>query len=142
MSIGARLATITGSDGGIRFDTGKRSWHVFKEDPIFGVGLGNWKIRTFKEENSNLQDFTVFYKAHSDFIEITTVTGIFGGLFFLSIFLLTEWFLLNTLVRNVSFEEIALLFLPALGLYCHSFDAFFNFPQDRPEIQALFDLYI
>ena len=39
-------------------------------------------------------------------------------------------------------ENISLLFIPAFGLFCYSFDAFFNFPQDRPEIQALFALFI
>jgi tetratricopeptide (TPR) repeat protein len=34
------------------------------------------------------------------------------------------------------------LFVPAFGIFCYSFDAFFNFPTDRPEIQAIFALFI
>ena len=32
--------------------------------------------------------------------------------------------------------------MPLFGLFAYSFDAFFNFPQDRPEIQALFGIYV
>jgi len=144
VSVGARLATISTkeSSGAARLEGWTRSWHVFKEDPIFGVGLGNWKIVTLKEENLTSQNFTYLFKAHNDFIEITTETGIFGGLLFLSIFLLIGWAFFKTLLRNSNTEWLTLLFLPAFGLFCYSFDAFFNFPQDRPEIQAMFALYV
>ncbi|MEI6049657.1 MAG: O-antigen ligase family protein [Bacteroidota bacterium] len=142
VKVGARIATITDPGGGGRVDGWKRSWNVFKEEPLLGVGLGNWKIATLKEENLTSQDFTYHYKAHNDFIEITTETGIFGGLLFITIFLLVGWAFLRTLFRNSSSEWLIILFLPAFGLLCYSFDAFFNFPQDRPEIQALFVLYV
>lgn len=142
LSVGVRLATITDPGGGGRLEGWKRSWHVFKEDPILGVGLGNWKIATLKEENLTTQESTHYYKAHNDFIEIATETGIFGGLLFLTMFLLTGWIFLRKLLGNASPEWLILFFLPAFGLLCYSVDAFFNFPQDRPEIQALFALYI
>ena len=144
MSVVPRLATITNTESSValRLEGWKRSWHVFKEDPILGVGLGNWKIATLREENQTNQDFLYHYKAHNDFIETTTETGIFGGLFFIAMFLLTGWALLRALLKNSSPEWLKALFLPAIGLLCYSFDAFFNFPQDRPEIQALFALYL
>jgi O-antigen ligase/tetratricopeptide (TPR) repeat protein len=144
VNVGDRLTTINTSDASAaaRLDAWKRSWHVFREEPILGVGLGNWKIATLKEENLTKDDFIYSYKAHNDFIEITTETGIFGGLFFISLFLLTGWAFIRAVVKKITPEWIALLFLPVVGLFCYSIDAFFNFPQDRPEIQAFFAIYL
>ena len=142
VSVAARMSTITDPGGANRVEGWKRSWNVFKEDPILGIGLGNWKIATLKEENQTSVDFTYQYKAHNDFIETTTETGIFGGLLFLSIFVLSGWILLISLLNDATSEKLKFFFLPAMGLFCYSFDANFNFPQDRPEMQALFGLYV
>jgi len=56
--------------------------------------------------------------------------------------LLAGWAFIRALLKNSSPERLALLFLPAFGLLCYGVDAFFNFPQDRPEMQALFALYV
>ena len=141
VSVAARMSTITDPGGAGRVEGWKRSWNVFKEDPILGIGLGNWKIATLKEENQTSIDFTYQYKAHNDFIETTTEIGIFGGLLFISIFVLSGWILLMTLHKDPTSEKLKFFFLPAIGLFCYSFDANFNFPQDRPEMQALFGLY-
>ena len=142
VSVAARMSTITDPGGAFRLEGWKRSWNVFKEDPILGIGLGNWKIATLKEENQTSVDFTYQYKAHNDFIETTAETGIFGGFLFLSIFVLSGWILLVTLLNDATSEKLKFFFLPAMGLFCYSFDANFNFPQDRPEMQALFGLYV
>ena len=143
LSIEARLSTITDPGGGGRLDGWKRSWHVFKENPLLGVGLGNWKIATLKEENLTLEDGSaVNYKAHNDFIETATETGIFGGALFILLFLLIGWIFIRILIRKDYSDWLQWLFLPSLGLFCYSFDAFFNFPQDRPEMGALFALYL
>jgi tetratricopeptide (TPR) repeat protein len=143
-SLVSRLATISSEmSANARLEGWIRSWHVFKEKPLLGVGLGNWKITTIKEENLSSPDYrTVLLKAHNDFIEITTETGIFGGLFFIAMFILSGWAFIRVMFKKPSPEWIMLLFLPAFGLLCYSFDAFFNFPQDRAEIQSLFALYI
>ncbi len=143
-SVESRLATISSNEvsANSRLTAWKRSWHVFKQDPILGVGLGNWKLTTLKEENQTGQDFIYQYKAHNDFIEIPTETGIFGGVFFIAIFLITAWVFIKAVLKKAAPEWLSLIFLPVFGLLCYSFDAFFNFPQDRPEIQALFALYI
>ena len=39
-------------------------------------------------------------------------------------------------------ETIKYLFLPTFGILAYSMDAAFNFPNDRPEIQALFTMYV
>jgi len=137
-----RMQTITGEDGGGgRLASWNRSLNLIKENPILGVGVGNWKIDILKQENLRSSSHLVIYKNHNDFIEITAETGIFGGLLFMGIFILVFLNLFRVMKKKASDEQLKFAFIPALGLFCYSIDAFFNFPQDRPEIQALFALY-
>ncbi len=82
------------------------------------------------------------YKNHNDFLEITAESGIFAGLAFIGIFVFTFWYFFVAVFRRKNEEEEHYFFLPTLGLMAYSFDAFFNFPQDRPEIQSWFALYV
>ena len=138
-----RLSTISSSDesAGKRLDAWKRSFHVIKQNPLLGCGVGNWKVVTLKEENETNPNYIYQYKAHNDFIETTAEVGIFGGLFFAAIFLAILFSFLKALLKKEGEDRISFLFLAAFGLMAYFFDAFFNFPQDRPEIQALFALF-
>lgn len=138
-----RLATISASDesAGKRLDAWKRSFHVIKQEPVLGCGIGNWKVVTLKEENETNPNYIYQYKAHNDFIETSAEVGIFGGLLFAAIFVIILFYFLRALLKKESEERLSYLFLAAFGLMAYFFDAFFNFPQDRPEIQALFALF-
>lgn len=142
-SIAGRLSTIGGGDTSTsqRFTAWKRSLQLLRENPLLGVGLGNWKVVVLKIENQISKDYIYQYKAHNDFLEIPAETGIFGGLLFLSIFLLLFGKFLVLHLKGKAPASARYLFLPALGLFAYSFDALFNFPHDRPEIQSLFALY-
>ncbi|MEI7898027.1 MAG: O-antigen ligase family protein, partial [bacterium] len=140
-----RLSTISSREIStlLRIDSWKRSAILFKQDPLLGVGIGNWKIRVLKYENPTSSDFTFMFKNHNDFIEITTETGVFGGLLFISLFFFLFRNFLNAFFKPDRTEDSgAYLFVPAFGILCYSFDAFFNFPADRPEIQSIFAIFI
>lgn len=141
--IGDRLSTISSSDesAGKRLAAWKRSFDVIKQEPLLGCGVGNWKVVTLKDENKTNPNYIYQYKAHNDFIETTAEAGIFGGLFFAGIFVVILFYFLKALLKKDDDDKISYLFLPAFGLMAYFFDAFFNFPQDRPEIQALFALF-
>jgi len=138
-----RLATISGKEesSNKRLTAWERSFHVIKKEPLLGCGLGNWKVVTLKEENETNPNYIYQYKAHNDFIETTTEVGIFGGLFFAAIFFVIVFQFFKSVYLRKDSEYLKYLFLPAFGLMAYFFDAFFNFPQDRPEIQALFALF-
>ena len=135
-----RISTIASGESG-RLDNWKRSAILFKQNPLLGVGTGNWKIQILKYENQTSSDFVFMFKNHNDFIEIATETGVFGGLLFFSLFV---FLILNflKLFFNPGASDISYLFLPAFGVLCYSVDAFFNFPADRPEMQSLFALFV
>lgn len=143
VGITERLSTISTKEesSNKRLSAWERSFHIIKQEPLLGCGLGNWKVATLKEENETNPNYIYQYKAHNDFIETTTEVGIFGGLFFAAIFVVILFRFFMSVKNQVDNEYLKYLFLPAFGLIAYFFDAFFNFPQDRPEIQALFALF-
>ncbi|WP_172918108.1 O-antigen ligase family protein [Capnocytophaga canis] len=145
-SFTARLATIADQENTSN-NLRKTAWtttltEMIPNDPLLGVGIGNWKVRYLEYENSYSPHYIYMYKAHNDFLELTSEAGIFAGLAFLSIFLLIAYYFLRATYKNKNPELEKWLFLPLFGLFAYSFDAFFNFPQDRPEIQSLFAIYV
>ncbi|PVX50797.1 O-antigen ligase [Balneicella halophila] len=115
---------------------------MIPKDPFLGVGVGNWKLRYLEYENSWSPTYTYMYKNHNDFLEITAESGIFAGIAFVCIFIFIFWYFAVALIKRPESEEEKYFFLPAFGIVAYFFDAFFNFPQDRPEIQSWFALYV
>lgn len=144
-NFGNRLNTIgdmTVESNNFRLTAWGESLSLIKQEPFLGVGLGNWKLRVLEYENQYKGGYKYMNKVHNDFLEITTESGIVAGLTFIAIFLFVFWYFISSLFLKKDDERIYWFFLPALGLFAYSFDAFFNFPQNRPEIQSLFSIYI
>lgn len=145
VTVKERISTIYAgeSSAAARLASWERSAILFKQNPLLGVGIGNWKIEVLKYENPTKPDFSFMLRNHNDFIEITTETGIFGGLLFIALFVILMFNFVKTLFKQgTATDLLSYRFLPAFGILCYSFDAFFNFPADRPEIQTLFAIFI
>ena len=56
---------------------------MIAENPIFGVGLGNFQVRS-----------SLFAESHSDYIEVAATTGIIGFIIYFSIYVVL-WVRLN-----------------------------------------------
>jgi putative inorganic carbon (hco3(-)) transporter len=134
------ITSDTASSG--RVVTWKRTAILVKENPILGVGLGNWKVTELKYENPLKRDHTYMVQNHNDFIEMAAETGVAGGLAYLAIFVIPFFLLGRSMVRKKENPDLPYLFLSVAGLLCYGVDAFFNFPANRPEIQALFAIYL
>ena len=52
---------------------------MIPNDPLLGVGIGNWKVRFLQYENSYSPHYIYMYKNHNDFLELTAEAGIFAG---------------------------------------------------------------
>lgn len=143
-SFKARMETVSVAvkQGNLRLNAWKQSLGIIKKDPILGVGVGNWKLRILEYENKYSPTYTYMYKNHNDFLETTAESGIVAGLAFVAIFIFILWYFAVALVKKPDSEHEKYFFLPALGVTAYFFDAFFNFPQDRPEIQSWFALYV
>jgi len=142
--VGVQLATIQDdAKESLRIDAWFWSMDIIKDNPMLGIGAGNWKINILEYENQVNPDFIYMYKAHNDFIEIMTETGIVGGLLYILVLAFIFWNLFKAVLgRERETRRYPYLFLAGFGLLFYSFDGFFNFPADRPEIQMLFAVYL
>ena len=110
-------------------------------NPIFGVGLGNWKLKSIDYDAKDINGYVVPYHAHSDFIQLGAELGILGFILYLGIFLWAIYYV-YLLVRysdlGVNEKVFLFLLLTALGVY--SVDANLNFPIARPQVLVVWTL--
>ena len=102
----------------------------FRENPVFGVGIGNWEIVSMKYENPEMTSFIVPYHAHNDYMEVLAETGIFGFILYFGFLFYTLFLLIRNIFLKNSLDKEFLLFL-TICLIIHLIDSLFNFPFDR-----------
>ena len=105
---------------------------MIKENPLYGVGLGNWRIefaRFGTASTSARWGLVHFQRPHNDFLWILSETGIGGLLSFLLVILL--FFIYFFRIYNVCplyrFEALCL----AMVMISYLVDSFFSFPKER-----------
>ncbi len=110
-------------------------WTHLSSNPIFGVGLGNWKLKSIEYDRLDLNGYVVPYHAHSDFIQLGAELGLIGALLYLGVFFTCIVFsvkLFRSDKENLSQKIFVFMLLIALGIY--SVDASLNFPIARPQV--------
>ena len=100
------------------------------EKPLFGHGIGNWKIVGNKYVTQFIEQYIVPKYVHNDFVEVFAELGVFGGFLFVGFFIL----LFIKLFRNKnSFENWELEgSLIVFSLLAYLLDSNLNFPFQRP----------
>ena len=132
----SRTATISlnTEDGSVnqRLRYYKQGLNHFIDNPIIGVGIGNWKLTSIGYDKNNIDGYIIPYHAHNDLIQLLVELGFFGLLFYiLFIFHSVKNLFYNSLFDN----NINLLLLGSLLIYL--LDSMLNFPIARP-ISQLF----
>jgi O-antigen ligase/tetratricopeptide (TPR) repeat protein len=135
----SRAATISIStnDGSInqRLRYYKDVFTHLTSNPIFGTGLGNWKLKSIDYDSKDISGYVVPYHAHSDFIQLGAELGIIGFLLYLGVFLWAVYYVF-VFIRNSnsSIDEKTFVFLLLVALGVYSVDANLNFPIARPQV--------
>ena len=104
------------------------------ENPIFGVGIGNWKFESIRYDRSEIDGYVVPYHAHSDFIQLGAELGFIGFILYLLIFVSAIYFVYYILFRSKienNNKIFSLILIISLGVYL--IDANLNFPIARPQ---------
>lgn len=136
-----RISSITYNDEDDSVNQRLRYYsHAFKSisvNPIFGIGIGNWKLKSIDYDSKDIDGYTVPYHAHNDFLQIAAEIGIIGFIFYLLIFLIPIFNLIKKILkRNLSdFELIIFLMITS-----YLIDSSLNFPIARP-ISHLFIIF-
>ena len=139
-SFSKRVSTINKNDESTqqRLRFYRHSVDQIISNPIIGVGLGNWKIKSVDYDKNDVKDYIIPYHTHNDFLEIGTELGLIGLLLYLLIF----YFPLKDVLRNKSSRVIT---VNTLILFCgiiYFVDANLNFPHARPVMQIPFILIL
>ena len=110
--------------------------HITK-NPVMGVGIGNWKLKSIDYDKEDINGYVVPYHAHSDFIQLGAELGFVGFLLYLGVFLFAAYFAFVILFKSdleVDNKYFVFLLITAIGVYF--IDANLNFPIARPQVLA------
>lgn len=110
------------------------------QNPLFGAGIGNWKIESAPYWKTELSDFIVPYHAHNDFLELSTEIGIVGGVTYLLIFIFIFYYLIKRILKFLKFSNLYFLLFSSFLIYF--VDASLNFPLERTIIQIFFSFFL
>lgn len=124
----------------VRLDYYRAAIDFTLENPLLGIGLGNWRVESIPKET--LRNGIVSLHTHNDFLELFAETGVVGGLFYLLIFIALFWVTIKRLTKRQEDHTAALHILTFMLLLVYGIDALFNFPFYRPTMQLFFCLLI
>ena len=65
----------------------KSALSLFSEKPIFGHGIGTWKVKSLKFQNLDDNNLIIPYYVHNDFIQILVESGILGFILYVFFFI-------------------------------------------------------
>jgi O-antigen ligase len=108
---------------------------IIQNQPVLGIGLGNWLLDSIPFESKFMNDSIVSVHPHNDFIEIIAETGILNGLIYLGLFISLFYINLRKIVKTHKEETQLIALLAFIILVGYGIDAFFNFPLYRPTMQ-------
>ncbi len=103
-----------------------------KDNPIFGVGAGNWKISVLPYYNINHgAKYQNWRRPHNDFLWILSEKGIFALFFYLLVFLIIAIYYFKILFTEIDKEKLLFATLMISGIGSYLIIAFFTFPLER-----------
>lgn len=141
--VSSRIASINLEDTSTttRLRYYEKGIKYFFENPIFGSGIGNWKLTSIKIDSDQINSYIIPYVAHNDFIEVLTEIGFFGGFFYLLFVMVILYYLIKLFFNKKKFESKQNILLLTIPFIIYFFDANLNFPQYRPIMQMSFLVY-
>ncbi|WP_456315436.1 O-antigen ligase family protein [Pseudomonas shirazensis] len=103
-----------------------------KTSPLFGVGLGNYKVESIPYEKTQMDDSTISLHSHNDFLEITAEAGILNGLLYISIFAFVFFVNAKRILNAEDIETKTIAILVLMLTIVYVMDSLLNFPMFRP----------
>ena len=99
------------------------------DNPLLGIGIGNWKIKSIDLSKDIIVSYRVPFFAHNDFLQFLAEIGIIGGLCFM-FYIFYPIFI--SLLRSLKSRSFNIDFLIFLIFIIYVVDSMLNFPIERP----------
>ncbi len=118
---------------------------MIHDNPVLGVGSGNWKIKSpgyFSAVHFD-RDLLNWLRPHNDYLWVWSEKGIVGLAAFLSIFGVAIFFAIKILLsKKVNYQEKIFTVLLLSGMMSYMIVSFFTFPLERINQQVYLALII
>ena len=136
----SRLNTISTQDKSTsqRLDYYADAFYYMIDNPLYGVGLGNWKIKSIDLQSSNIINFKIPYHVHNDFLQFGAELGVIGFLSYLLFFVIILFQLIRSYIKS---NDSSLSLFLLLSFIAFFIDSNLNFPHARPLQVASFALF-
>lgn len=134
---------LKSSSGSERMFVWYKTAQLINDHWIRGYGAGNWKLvfpskgieGAYRLQTQNV----IFTRAHNDYLEIWAETGIIGLISYLSLFILSFFYIIQKFRFEKSQNKVETL-VPMFLLMGYMVIAFFDFPKERMEHTLLLSL--
>lgn len=126
----------------IRLKYWDNALQIAKENPVFGIGLGNWKIESQPYEKEISNNLTLSDHPHNDFLEIAAETGLLNLIVYLLLFIFALVANIKKIYSSSNQQSRLIAIVAILLLFSYGIDAFFNFPLYRATMQLNFCLFM
>jgi O-antigen ligase len=119
------------------------TWQMIKENPVAGVGGGNWQVffpkyglQNFMQTNYLISDgYTTFQRPHNDFLWIWSEFGILALLAYISIFVVAIIYAIKNVQQETETKNKIINAGFLMAVIGYFFIAFVDFPIERSEHQ-------
>ncbi|OCB78572.1 O-antigen ligase family protein [Flavobacterium crassostreae] len=126
----------------IRLKYWQNAFEIAQSNPVFGVGLGNWKIASIPYEKKISNGLLLSNHAHNDFLEIAAEAGFVTLLAYLLIFVFALLYNLQNCSSKKEPQTRIIALIALLLMLSYGIDALFNFPLYRATVQINFCLFL
>jgi len=109
-----------------------------KENPLLGIGIGNWKIKSMKYDAKYSTSYRVPFHAHNDFLQVAAESGVLASILF-TLFLLYPFYLF--IKQKIYKTKDLKYFIFLLMMTVYVIDTLFNFPIARP-VSHIFLIFV
>lgn len=107
-----------------RLNNYKLAFDLFSQKPIFGHGIGSWKVKSLKFQDLNNESLVIPYYVHNDFLQFLVELGIVGLALYLLLFVYLIIF---------SFKSYNMGLYLSASIFIFLIDSNLNFPIHRPQ---------
>lgn len=132
------------SNNRYRLNVWSASLEIWEDNPIIGVGAGNWKTIApayFNDFGFDKQQLN-WFRPHNDFLWVLTEKGMAGLIFYLLIFIASLYYIFKTINQSENKDFKVLSLLLGGGLTGYLTISFFDFPLERIFHQTLLAVWL
>ncbi len=117
---------------------------LIKDNPVLGVGAGNWKFEIsnyFGNLHFEQKDFN-WLRPHNDYLWIWSEKGILGLLFYLGIFVSVFYYGIKVIRKDFNQDEKIISLLLLAGISAYMIVSLFTFPLERINQQLYLGIFL